>query len=105
VMMKRADEPRINVHQADGILLKPIKAAELHVFLPHSLTITKPLKFLYLNQNLDDTVINLLQDLGHCLLGADDLPQCEVLSKIWQPELFLLDGDRQTLVTYLETIS
>jgi signal transduction histidine kinase/CheY-like chemotaxis protein len=105
VMMKRADEPRITVHQADGILLKPIKAAELHVFLPHSLSIPKPLKFLYLNQNLDDTVINLLQDLGHCLLEADDLPQCEVLSKIWQPDLFLLDGDRHLLLTYLETIS
>jgi len=105
VMMKRADEPRSNVHQADGILLKPINASELHVFLPHSLTIPKSLKFLYLNQNLDDTVINLLQDLGHCLLEADDLPQCEVLSKIWQPELFLLGGDRQTLLTYLETIS
>ncbi|MFM7887713.1 MAG: hypothetical protein ACKPCM_13710, partial [Pseudanabaena sp.] len=83
----------------------PIKAAELHVFLPHSLTIPKPLKLLYLNQNLDDAVINLLQDLGHCLLEADDLPQCEVLSKIWQPDLFLLKGDRQLLLTYLANIS
>lgn len=105
VMMKRADEPKLNTHQADGILLKPIKAAELHIFLPHYGSMAKSLKFLYLNQNLDDTIINLLQELGHCLLEADDLPQCDVLSKIWQPDLFLLDGDNQFLLKHLEAIS
>ncbi|BBC26569.1 ATP-binding protein [Pseudanabaena sp. ABRG5-3] len=105
VMMKRADEPRISTHQADGILLKPIKAAELNVFLPHYANIPKSLKFVYLNQNLDDTIIHLLQDLGHCLLEADDLTQCDVLSKIWQPDLFLLDGDNHFLLKHLETIS
>jgi signal transduction histidine kinase len=105
VMMKRADEPRISTHQADGILLKPIKAAELNIFLPHYANIPKSLKFVYLNQNLDDTIIHLLQDLGHCLLEADDLTQCDVLSKIWQPDLFLLDGDNHFLLKHLETIS
>ncbi|WP_271254882.1 ATP-binding protein [Pseudanabaena sp. Chao 1811] len=105
VMMKRVDEPRINTHQADGILLKPIKAAELNIFLPHYANIPKSLKFVYLNQNLDDTIIHLLQDLGHCLLEADDLTQCDVLSKIWQPDLFLLDGDNHFLLKHLETIS
>jgi signal transduction histidine kinase/DNA-binding response OmpR family regulator len=105
VMMKRADEPKLSTHQADGILLKPIKAAELHIFLPHYRSMAKSLKFLYLNQNLDDTIINLLQELGHCLLEADDLPQCDVLSKIWQTDLFLLDGDNQFLLKHLEVIS
>lgn len=105
VMMKRADEPRINTHQADGILLKPIKAAELNVFLSHYTNIPQSLKFVYLNHNLDDTIINLLQDLGHCLLEADDLSQCDVLSKIWQPDLFLLDGDNPFLLKHLEMIS
>lgn len=105
VIMKRADEPRIHVHQADGILLKPIKPTELNIFLPHYATLPKSLKFLYLDQNLDDTMINLIQELGHCLLEADDLPQCDVLSKIWQPDLFLLDGDNKLLLMHLEMIS
>jgi hypothetical protein len=43
--------------------------------------------------------------LWHCLLEADDLSQCDVLSKIWQPDLFLLDGDNKLLLLHLETIS
>jgi signal transduction histidine kinase/CheY-like chemotaxis protein len=105
VMMKRADEPKINSHQADGILLKPIKADELSVFLPNYAARPKSLKFLYLNQNLEEGVIELLHDLGHSLLEAEDLPQADVLSKIWQPDLFLLNGDNQVLLKYLEDIS
>ena len=105
VMMKHADEPRIQAHQADGILLKPVKPTELNVFLPHYANLPKSLKFLYLDQNLDDAIINLIQELGHCLLEADDLSQCDVLSKIWQPDLFLLDGDNKLLLLHLETIS
>jgi signal transduction histidine kinase/response regulator of citrate/malate metabolism len=105
VMMKHADEPKINSHQADGILIKPIKSEELSVFLPNYMVAPKSLKFLYLNQNLEDSVIGLLQDLGHCLLEADDLPQGDALSKIWQPDLVLLNGDNQFLLKYLEDIS
>ncbi len=105
VMMKRPDEPKISMHQADGILLKPIKTEELTAFLSDHEALPKSLKFLYLNQNLEDPVIELIQDLGHCLLEAEDLPQCDVLSKIWQPDLFLLDGDNQFLLKYLENIS
>jgi CheY-like chemotaxis protein len=105
VMMKRANEPRINSNQADGILIKPIQAAELSAFLPDYLSVQKPLKFMYLNQNIDSAVINLIQVLGHCLLEVDDLPQCDVLSKIWMPDLFLLDGDNKLLLKYLEDIS
>jgi signal transduction histidine kinase/CheY-like chemotaxis protein len=105
VMMKHADEPKINSHQADGILLKPIKSAELSMFLPDYVAAPKSLKFLYLNQNLEETVIDLLQDLGHSLLEAEDLTQGDVLSKIWQPDLFLLNGDNQFLLKYLEDIS
>ncbi|PZO39445.1 MAG: hypothetical protein DCF19_14410 [Pseudanabaena frigida] len=105
VMMKRADEPRTISHQADGILLKPIKVAELGSFLPDYTDSPKSLKFLYVNQNIDDAVINLIQDLGHCLLEADDLAQCEVLTKIWLPDLFLLDGDNRYLLKHLENIA
>lgn len=105
VMMKRADEPKTNLHQADGILLKPIKAAELSAFLPNYVPIPKSLKFLYLNQNLEEGVIELLHDLGHSLLEAEDLSQADVLSKIWQPDLFLLNGDNQVLLKCLEDIS
>jgi signal transduction histidine kinase/CheY-like chemotaxis protein len=105
VMMKHADEPKISAHQADGILIKPIKLEELSAFLPNYVAAPKSLKFLYLNQNLEDSVIGLLQDLGHCLLEADDLPQGDVLSKIWQPDLVLLNGDNQFLLKYLEDIS
>jgi signal transduction histidine kinase len=105
VMMKRTEDSIINSHHADGILLKPIKSEELNNFLPHHTNVVKSLKFLYLNQNLNDSVITLLQDLGHCLLEVDDFQQCDVLSKIWQPDLFLLDGDNQFLLTHLETIS
>jgi len=105
VMMKRADEPKTNLHQADGILLKPIKAAELSAFLPNYVLIPKSLKFLYLNQNLEEGVIELLHDLGHSLLEAEDLSQADVLSKIWQPDLFLLNGDNQVLLKCLEDIS
>jgi CheY-like chemotaxis protein len=105
VMMKHVDEPKINSHQADGILLKPIKVDALRFFLPNYVSVPKSLKFLYFNQNLDGTVIELLQDLGHCLLEAEDLAQCDVLSKIWQPDLFLLNGDNQFLLTHLENIS
>ncbi|GBO55000.1 hypothetical protein APA_3051 [Pseudanabaena sp. lw0831] len=105
VMMKHADEPKINSHQADGILIKPIKSEELSVFLPNYVAAPKSLKFLYLNHNLEDPVIGLLQDLGHCLLEAEDLPQGDALSKIWQPDLVLLNGDNQFLLKYLEDIS
>jgi hypothetical protein len=104
-MMKRSNETPIGAHQADGILLKPIKTAELKFFLPNDVAIPKSLKFLYLNHNLEDIVINLFQDLGHCLLEADDFAQCDVLSKIWQPDLFLLDGDNKFLLQHLEDIS
>lgn len=105
VIMKHADEPKISSHQADGILIKPIKLEELSAFLPNYVAAPKSLKFLYLNQNLEDSVIGLLQDLGHCLLEADDLPQGDTLSKIWQPDLVLLNGDNQLLLKYLEDIS
>jgi CheY-like chemotaxis protein len=105
VMMKHADEPKINSHHADGILIRPIKAEELRAFLPHDAMAPKTLKFLHLNQNIEDTVINLLQSLGHCLIEADDLNQCDVLSKIWQPDLFLIDGDNKFLLTHLEYIN
>ncbi len=105
VMMKHADEPKINSHHADGILIKPIKAEELRAFLPHDAMAPKALKFLHLNQNIENTVINLFQSLGHCLIEADDLNQCDVLSKIWQPDLFLIDGDNKFLLTQLEYIN
>jgi hypothetical protein len=105
VMMEHADEPKINIHQADGILIKPIKSEDLSMFLPNYVAAPKSLKFLYLNQNLEDSVIGLLQDLGHCLLEADDLSQGDGLSKIWQPDLVLLNGDNQFLLQYLEDIS
>jgi len=105
VMMKRAGEPKISPHQSDGILLKPIKVEDLQTFLPDYVSVPKSLKFLYLNQNLDNAVIELLQDLGHCLLETEDLAQCDVLSKICQPDLFLIDGDSESLLQYLEDIS
>ncbi|TYQ26584.1 ATP-binding protein [Pseudanabaena sp. UWO310] len=105
VMMKRPDEPKIAVHQADGILLKPLNANELSHFLPNHVPTPKPLKFLYLNQNLEESVIELLQELGHCLLEAEDFAQCDILAKIWLPDLFLLDGDNQSLLQCLEDIS
>ena len=105
VMMKHANEPKINSHQADGILIKPIKVEELSVFLPNYVAAPKSLKLLYLNHNLDESVIGLLQEIGHCLLEAEDLPQGDALSKIWQPDLVLLNGDNQFLLQYLEELS
>ena len=105
VIIKRANETIISSHQADGILIKPIQAVELSSFLFNSSIAPKSIKFLYLNQNVEDTVINLLQALGHSFVEADDLSQGNVLSKIWQPDLFLLDGDNQLLLKHLENIS
>lgn len=105
VIIKRANETIISSHQADGILIKPIQAVELSSFLFNSSIAPKSIKFLYLNQNIEDTVINLLQALGHSFVEADDLSQGDVLSKIWQPDLFLLDGDNKLLLKYLENIS
>jgi signal transduction histidine kinase/CheY-like chemotaxis protein len=105
VMMKHADEPQLTSHQADGILLKPIKAIALGGFLPDRLSLPKSMKFLYLNQNIPNFAINLFQELGHSLIEADDLNQCDVLCKIWQPDLFLLDGDNELLLTHLDNIS
>ena len=105
VIIKRANETIISSHQADGILIKPIQAVELSSFLFNSSIAPKSIKFLYLNQNIEDTVINLLQALGHSFVEADDLSQGDVLSKIWQPDLFLLDGDNKLLLKHLENIS
>ncbi len=105
VMMKHADEPQLSSHQADGILFKPIKAIALSKFLPDRLSLPKSMKFLYLNQNIGDFAINLFQELGHSLIEADDLNQCDVLCKIWHPDLFLLDGDHELLLTHLANIS
>ena len=105
VIMKRADEPKSNSQNADGVIIKPVQASELGMFLSYYSSAPKSLKFLYLNHDLDEVVISLFQDLGHCLIEADDLPQCDVLSKIWQPELFLLSGDSQLLLENLEQIA
>ncbi|PZU97072.1 MAG: hypothetical protein DCE90_08010 [Pseudanabaena sp.] len=105
VMMKRADEPKIHTHQADGILLKPIKPEELNKFLPYYPSIPKSFKIIYLNQNIADPYLHLLQELGHSLIEADNLQQGEVLANIWQPDLFLLDGDSQFLLDHLEQIN
>jgi hypothetical protein len=86
-------------------LTKPIKVEDLRVFLPEYISVPKSLKLFYLNQNLDNIVIELLQDLGHCLLEMEDLSQCGVLSKIWHPDLFLIDGDRNSFLEYLEHIN
>ncbi|MBD2188929.1 ATP-binding protein [Pseudanabaena mucicola] len=105
VMMKHVDEPKITSHQADGILLKPINKEALGSLLPSYVPAPKSLKCLYLNQTLEEPAIDLLQDLGHCLLEAEDLSQGEALSKIWQPDLLLLNGDHQDLLKNLEDIS
>jgi signal transduction histidine kinase len=105
VMMKHADEPQLSSHQANGILLKPIKAIELSGFLPDYISLPKSMKFLYLNQNIPNFAINLFQELGHSVIEADDLNQCDVLCQIWRPDLFLLDGDNEFLLTYLDNIS
>ena len=105
VMMKRADEPKIHVHQADGILLKPITTEELSKFLLHHTSIPKSFKIIYLNQNIAEPYIHLLQELGHSLIEADSLQQGEVLTNICQPDLFLLDGDSQLLLEHLEQIN
>lgn len=105
VIMKRADEPKMTIHQADGILLKPINATDLGKFLPSYVMPPKSLKVMYLQHNFGDGTIGLLQDLGHCLLEAEGLEQGDILSKIWQPDLFVLDGDSQLLLSHLEIIS
>jgi CheY-like chemotaxis protein len=105
VMMKHADEPQLSSHQADGILLKPIKAIALSGFLPDYISLPKSMKFLYLNQNIPNFAINLFQELGHSLIEADDLNQCDVLCQILPPDLFLLDGDNELLLTHLDNIS
>ena len=105
VMMKHADEPQLSSHQADGLLLKPIKAIELSGFLPDYISSPKSMKFLYLNQNIPNFAINLFQELGHSLIEADDLNQCDVLCQILPSDLFLLDGDNELLLTHLDHIS
>jgi CheY-like chemotaxis protein len=105
VMMKHVDEPKITSHQADGILLKPFNKEDLGALLPSYVPAPKSLKCLYLNQTLEEPAIDVLQDLGHCLLEAEDLSQGEALSKIWQPDLLLLNGDHQDLLKNLEDIS
>lgn len=105
VMMKRADEPKIHVHQADGILLKPIKPEELDKFLPYYTSKPKSFKIIHLHQNIAEPYIHLLQELGHSLIEADNLQQGEVLTSILQPDLFLLDGDSQSLLDHLEQIN
>ncbi|OIP69003.1 MAG: hypothetical protein AUK48_15085 [Oscillatoriales cyanobacterium CG2_30_44_21] len=105
VMMKRADEPKIHVHQADGVLLKPIKSEELNKFLPYYPAVPKSFKIIYLNQNIAEPYLHLLQELRHSLIEADNLQQGEVLTNIWQPDLFVLDGDSQFLLDQLEQIN
>jgi hypothetical protein len=63
------------------------------------------MKFLYLNQNIPNFAINLFQELGHSLIEADDLNQCDVLCQILPSDLFLLDGDNELLLTHLDHIS
>ncbi|MDX2256412.1 MAG: hybrid sensor histidine kinase/response regulator [Pseudanabaenaceae cyanobacterium bins.39] len=104
IMMRHIDEPKVVVHKADGFLLKPITRKDLSAVLPNS-TVAKSLKLVYLQQNLSETIVELLQDLGHCLLESEDLSQCDVLLRIWLPDLFLLSGDSQLLLSQLEQIN
>ncbi|CAN1208718.1 histidine kinase [Tumidithrix helvetica PCC 7403] len=76
----------------DGILTKPIQPAQLSTFLSQYAIAQKPLTLVYFRQDVEEETIALLQDLGHRLLEADDLAQGEMISRIWQTDLTILNS-------------
>ncbi len=84
---------------ADWQVSKPIRAKDL-AFLRE---IAPPLKLTILNIGGND-IQKLAQDLNYQVLTAFDIAQAEVLAKIWQPQLLLLDYLPTELSTKLTKI-
>jgi signal transduction histidine kinase/CheY-like chemotaxis protein len=93
VMAIEPSEPkREGYQQVDGILTKPIQPAQLSTFLSQYAIAQKPLTLVYFREDVEDETIALLQDLRHRLLEAEDLAQGEMVSRIWQTDLTILNS-------------
>ncbi|MEE3716698.1 ATP-binding protein [Tumidithrix elongata RA019] len=107
VMAIDSSEPkREGYQQVDGILTKPIQPAQLSTFLSQYAIAQKPLTLVYFRQDVEEETIALLQDLGHRLLEADDLAQGEMISRIWQTDLTILNSrEKEKMRSRLASLS
>ncbi|MEI6444414.1 MAG: ATP-binding protein [Nostocales cyanobacterium ELA583] len=116
-----AEKEQAFIKQADDFLSLPIKHQALALLLgkistttkfPHSVTENNslnsknvPLRILRL-VNLELEMINLYPSLReHRVIEVDDLDQADLLARVWQFDVILLDMKISTARTYLEQLT
>ena len=116
-----AEKEQAFTKQADGFLSLPIKHQALASLLGKISTTTKfphsvrennslnsknvPLRILRL-VNLELEMINLYPSLReHRVIEVDDLDQADLLARVWQFDVILLDMEISTARTYLEQLT
>ena len=116
-----AEKEQAFTKQADGFLSLPIKHQALVSLLgkistttkfPHSVSENNslnsknvPLRILRL-VNLELEMINLYPSLReHRVIEVDDLDQADLLARVWQFDVILLDMEISTARTYLEQLT
>lgn len=124
VTATRAEKDYAYSKRADGFLSLPVQRESLvetldglvnHVKVSQPNQITgSSLTILRLNAGhesrsqflgLDADLNRLLHQYHYRVLEADDLEQAELLARIWQPDVVLLEGEITNPKTYLEQLS
>jgi len=92
------------VAEADWYLSKPIASVDLAFLRAIAPTYFAKLTIFSIGTG-DRQNISLIQGLGHQVITATDISQAEVLAKLWQPQLVLLDYAMTELSVKLRRIS
>lgn len=116
VTATRGEKERAALNQADGFLSLPVKESALRQQLEKLTTQSQPsakgdwgpLTVLWLSPHNTCHASSFLLEASQCqIIEADDLDQAEMLARIWQPQVILLEGvDRlEDPQTFLEQLS
>ncbi|TAE58364.1 MAG: response regulator [Nostocales cyanobacterium] len=116
-----AEKEHAYTHRADGFLSLPVEHQSLVPILERLCTVPKeeqissenqdlgiisnPLRILRLvNPSLE--IVSLQPSLGeHRVIEVDDLDQAELLARVWQFDVILLDVDTDTAQNYLQHLT
>ncbi len=105
VTATRGEKERASIKRAEGFLSLPVTEPALRMLLrdlifrpdPNAQPVRSSLTILWLSpQNSSFQGSSLLLNPTYCrVLEADDLGQAELVARIWQPDVIILDGTNQ----------
>jgi signal transduction histidine kinase/DNA-binding response OmpR family regulator len=105
VTATRGEKERASVNRAEGFLSLPVTEPSLRMLLGDLIghsdvndrNVRSSLTILWLSpQNCSSQGSSLLLNPSYCrVLEADDLGQAELVARIWQPDVIVLDGTNQ----------